>query len=320
MSIVTLPDFALSELLSNLSWPLGSAESLSVPLAAPPPDVVGVLLVVAGAAGVLDELLLLLSLLLPQPATARAATSTKARWTRFDFIAPPSGSGRDGPRCKLTHSPPEESGRSRGDLPGQHTRAALRRVHPPGTALDGEAVVLVRRGGGGQPHVGDARGVHAEGAGADTSAVVAQAPELVDGPRGQPVHAQVDARAGGEGGEGGRRRGLRRGGLRAQRGRVDVAVVRGDRWGRAVGAAGDGDHAEHRRGTEGRAGGGGREGPSAQPTEAHAGGGRTSRPPPPPGDVVGCLTGEAIEHRLLEGGRRALGDGVRRAGEVHHRG
>src|SRR5689334_13206561 len=88
MSMVTLPDFALSELLSNLNAPLGSAESLSV--VPPPPDVVGVVLVVAVAAGVVDVLLLLF-LLLPQPATASTATRARAAYSRFDFILfPPS--------------------------------------------------------------------------------------------------------------------------------------------------------------------------------------------------------------------------------------
>src|SRR5438094_6842652 len=72
MSSVTLPAFAESDVVLNASWPLGSAESLTV---APPlvllGVVVGVLLgaVVAGL-GLLEELLFLL---LPQPATASAA-------------------------------------------------------------------------------------------------------------------------------------------------------------------------------------------------------------------------------------------------------
>src|SRR5437764_13617192 len=93
MVIVTLPALAVADVLLNLNAPLGSAESFSVPLAAPPPlevDVEVVLLVVAGAAGVLDDVLLLL-LLLPQPATARAATTaTATTWSRFGFISPPS--------------------------------------------------------------------------------------------------------------------------------------------------------------------------------------------------------------------------------------
>jgi hypothetical protein len=72
---VTFPDFPVSELVLNLSAPLGSAESLSV--SAPPPED-GVVLVAVGvvavlvAAGALEVVLLLL--LLPQPATAREAT------------------------------------------------------------------------------------------------------------------------------------------------------------------------------------------------------------------------------------------------------
>src|SRR5437764_6475770 len=88
MLSVTFPALAVAELLSNLSWPLGSAESFTVPLAAPPPLEVEVVAVevVAGAAGVLDDVLLLL-LLLPQPATASAATrATASTWTRIGFM------------------------------------------------------------------------------------------------------------------------------------------------------------------------------------------------------------------------------------------
>src|SRR5436305_10839316 len=91
MSIVTLPAFAGAELLSTLSCPLGSAESLTVPLA---PLELGVVLVevAAGAAGALDDVSLFL-LLLPQPATASAATrATASTRTRFGFIVPPFGS------------------------------------------------------------------------------------------------------------------------------------------------------------------------------------------------------------------------------------
>src|SRR5437667_7382575 len=92
MSSVTVPAFAVADVLSNLSAPPGSAVSLTVPPAAPP-EVVGVLLVVAGAAGVADVLLLFL--LLPQPAIASTATTARARWSRFGFIGPSSG-GRVG--------------------------------------------------------------------------------------------------------------------------------------------------------------------------------------------------------------------------------
>src|SRR5690349_10731774 len=82
--IVTLPAFALSDDLSNLRAPLGSAESLRLPLEAPAPELLlGWVLVVAGAA-VVDVVLLLL-LLLPHPATARAAASARASGTRYDF-------------------------------------------------------------------------------------------------------------------------------------------------------------------------------------------------------------------------------------------
>src|SRR2546421_710132 len=99
MSSVTVPALAVAVFLSNLSWPLGSAESLTVLPAPPPAEAVDGVLVVAGAAGVLGDVLLLF-LLPPQPATASAATRTRAMWNRFGFIGPLSRvlSGRP-PRC-----------------------------------------------------------------------------------------------------------------------------------------------------------------------------------------------------------------------------
>src|SRR5438105_1714902 len=75
MSSVTLPAFAESDVVLNASWPLASAESLTVE---PPLALLGVVLGAVLGAGVLAGLGLveeLLFLLLPQPATASAAQS-----------------------------------------------------------------------------------------------------------------------------------------------------------------------------------------------------------------------------------------------------
>ena len=79
ITIVTLPAFADSVDLSNLSWPLASAERSSV--WPPPPELEGVLEAGAGvldAAGA-DEVLPPPPP--PQPATARAAAATPATRT-----------------------------------------------------------------------------------------------------------------------------------------------------------------------------------------------------------------------------------------------
>jgi hypothetical protein len=77
--IVTLPDLADSDDLSNFSWPLGSAESASVPPPDPePPFDAGAVdagAVLAGAAGA-AAVLVLLFFELPQPATTNAAAAT----------------------------------------------------------------------------------------------------------------------------------------------------------------------------------------------------------------------------------------------------
>ena len=95
MSSVILPAFAESDVVLKASWPLASAESLTVE---PPLDLLGVVLGAVLGAGVLAGLGLveeLLFLLLPQPATASAAqraTSGKASLAcTFDSLV---GSGR----------------------------------------------------------------------------------------------------------------------------------------------------------------------------------------------------------------------------------
>jgi hypothetical protein len=85
-SIVTLPALALSESVSKLSAPLGSADSLMVEAPPPPPPPPPPLLVgaVPPLVLVVEELSLLL-LLLPQATRAIAAT-IKARSGRAFFI------------------------------------------------------------------------------------------------------------------------------------------------------------------------------------------------------------------------------------------
>src|SRR3954449_230994 len=87
--IVTLPAFALSFDLSNLSWPLGSAGSLRLlrgPAALVPPVVGGG--VWAAVVVSLEELSELELSSLPQPATAKAATAAQsaAADVMFGFI------------------------------------------------------------------------------------------------------------------------------------------------------------------------------------------------------------------------------------------
>src|SRR3954471_20301689 len=92
--IVTLPAFVLSLSLSNLSWPLGSAATLRL-LDAPPPPLEP--LVLGGGAGVvsavvsLEELEELELSSLRQPATAKAAAAAQsaAADETFSFIGPP---------------------------------------------------------------------------------------------------------------------------------------------------------------------------------------------------------------------------------------
>src|SRR2546429_6076028 len=96
MSNVTFPAFAESDVVLNASWPLGSAESLTV---APPLVLLGVVGVLLGAVvaglGLLEELLFLL---LPQPATAsaahRATSGTASLGCTVDSLVGSGGGGR----------------------------------------------------------------------------------------------------------------------------------------------------------------------------------------------------------------------------------
>src|SRR4051812_13213106 len=338
--IVTLPALALSVVLSNLSWPLGSAASLSL-LDAPPPDALPPPepLVLGGgvwAAVVvsLEEPPELELSSLPHPATAKAATAAQsaAAGVTFSFIGLSSvvGSGFTyGRPCRRwfeSLSPARIL-----DLSGHHALARLRGRREP-LALHAQAVVLARNGCRSEVHVCAAGGVGAERAGADLHAVVAHAPELVDavGLAAQAAHAEAHLRAGGHHPQ-------LRGGVRGRYRRrpaearvVDVAAG-------GVGAARQDDHAgSDRRGGQG-AGERGRERASQL-----AAGGRAEAGEPAPGRASGCgggvwreltglrrvgglrggrvrlrrLAGEAVEHGLLERGRRLLRERLGAAGDV----
>src|SRR4051812_1754381 len=129
IAIVTLPALALSLLLSNLSWPLGSALSFRLVDAPPPPPPDP--LVLGAGAGVLEavvsleELELLELLSLPQPATAKAATAAQSAPAdeTFSFI----GSSRGRVRLFLRTCPRRGSRRPSParvlDLPGHDALA-----------------------------------------------------------------------------------------------------------------------------------------------------------------------------------------------------
>ena len=92
--IVTLPALVLSEVLSNLSWPLESAASWRLLEAPPPPlELAGFGVVVAGAAAAVVlvdavELFELELLLLPQPATASAASAAQHESAQLHCASP----------------------------------------------------------------------------------------------------------------------------------------------------------------------------------------------------------------------------------------
>jgi hypothetical protein len=99
-SIFTLPALAVSELLVNFNWPLGSAASLiELPLPAPPPLAAGVEVELDEAGAADDELLLLLLLEPPQAANPMARVATLRARAQILCTWVPLGTGTDWLPC-----------------------------------------------------------------------------------------------------------------------------------------------------------------------------------------------------------------------------